>query len=436
MERRRQRDADSATSRLRLPAAPDPSSPPLAPGQLECPSGGNPRLVLAYDPWYHTDGAGAQLVRQVGLYQLSFPLGLGYAHVPIKTLSNLGIQATQAGGGEPGLAADLSARWAATFDLPSHHTWGCSGDVDATVDAVPCRHEWAGWLSWPALREHARVWCAAASASTTANTAANVPLGPMPAPVVLHISYVHQLLNQQPALIMDDRSLLGRALPWLRHAWARERQEQADWQARAQGDRPPPPPLRVAVHVRRGDVLVDVGRARRLLPNSYFVDVCLALRQVFIELGILSFEFEVYTERLLAPMAGRAKGANGEPIVVRPEDDTLDEFAALSASPATVRMFVNTDAVDAVRAMSTAAVLVTSHSAFSIVAALLHDPPSRSRSRRGRSGGLVVYHPFSHKPRPDWFVMRDAWTPEQRHAALLIAARRSLLPSYDGYRGD
>jgi len=147
-------------------------------------------------------------------------------------------------------------------------------------------------------------------------------------------------------------------------------------------------PLRVAIHVRRGDLLVV--ESQRMLPNAYFVKVAQRVAGV---LGALEIDYrmELHTEvptKEFAVTPGHVgvKGRISAPVVVRPEMSPLDEFNALS----NLKHFINEGAIDCIRKLATADILVMSRSSFSYLGAILN------------RNGIVLYHPFWHGAPSSW----------------------------------
>lgn len=218
-------------------------------------------------------------------------------------------------------------------------------------------------------------------------------------PLVLHATLPHFLLDAHPELAMHPGASMTAVLPWLRAPQSSHPGELHHGQSstlRSSAPNPKPsqtavhpaprrPVVRVAVHVRRGDVLASAATAaRRLLPNAYFARICKLLQRIFFELRVADYVFEIHTERATRNVTV-AKG-----LTLAPRENELAELEALKSA----QLFVNADPVDAFMSMATADILVLSHSSFSYLAGMLHDP----------GAGLVIYHPFWHEPRPDWFI--------------------------------
>jgi hypothetical protein len=317
-----------------------------------CGDGGG--VVLAYDNVGSADGAGAQLQRALGLYQLSFGLGVGFAHVPLRRVGYQGLQALEANADLPG----IEDRWNAAFSLSDHSTLGCSGRLDDNSD---------GCVHVQALQP------------TLEDLAAFGPQCRGGKRLVVHAVHARRVLDLHPELASHPDASLGNVLPWLRGARTLQ---------------PTLPALRIAVHVRRGELyVVD---SDRMLPNSYYVTICQVVGRVLRRMNV-PHVFEIFTEQVAKPVTiaaghhgigGRIKGT----VILDPTDNKLSDFDVLVPKPV---MRVNTDSIEAIQDMASAPIFIMSRSSFSFVAASLHDP----------GHGLVVYHPFWHTARPDWFVV-------------------------------
>jgi hypothetical protein len=147
-------------------------------------------------------------------------------------------------------------------------------------------------------------------------------------------------------------------------------------------------PLRVALHVRRGELLmID---SDRMLPNRYFVTVARRIADALETLG-LDYEIELWTEVPTGDFVVGLNhhGINGrltEPFAARAEMYGLEEFNAL---PNLVPR-LNGRAIDCLEGLATADVLVMSRSSFSYVGAILN------------RNGAVMYHPFWHSRMSSW----------------------------------
>jgi len=147
-------------------------------------------------------------------------------------------------------------------------------------------------------------------------------------------------------------------------------------------------PLRVAIHIRQGDLMVV--ESHRMLPNDYFVAVAQRVGDALDAVGV-AYGMELHTELPTREFTVTPEhvGINGQidaPVVVNLEMSSLDEFSVLP----NLELFVNERAIDCLRKLATADILVMSRSSFSYLAAIL------SRN------GVVLYHPFWHSGPSSW----------------------------------
>jgi hypothetical protein len=149
--------------------------------------------------------------------------------------------------------------------------------------------------------------------------------------------------------------------------------------------------LRVAVHVRRGDLFVV--DSHRMLPNAYYIDVAQKVVRELEARG-MDYQIELFTEvphSALTVLPGHHGIATRiqAPVVVTPEMSRLGDFDVL---PNLVR-HVNGPAIDCIRKLATADVLVMSRSSLSYLAGILN--------RRG----IVLYRPFWHRAPSSWVTV-------------------------------
>ncbi|KAF8062660.1 HET-E1 [Scenedesmus sp. PABB004] len=306
-------------------AALEPAAAPL----------GWPKLPLFADPWVQQnvalvyahelrDGVGAQALRMLEIYAVARALGLRHVHRPLTCVGHVGGQvhfrsadcAFDAAAPEARLLGKLRRLLALPSDL-----------TEGAVAAWERRHvPKLGWFTLVDL--------------VTGAAAARTPL-------LISTEFATSIVHRFPDMLLAPEQLrptapdsklvcrrpdslappeLGR--PWLLHG------------------------LRVAVHLRRGDVAASPRWAKRLLPPSYYVNVVRSVMQELDEAGCV-FSVEVYTE---AP--GSAEGAA--------------ELAALGAALAAPVVLPSADLAWSWQQMATADVLVMSNSAFSLSAALLN----------------------------------------------------------------
>jgi hypothetical protein len=124
-------------------------------------------------------------------------------------------------------------------------------------------------------------------------------------------------------------------------------------------------PLKIAVHVRRGDVSADVNN-ERFTDNS---KVLAAVRQVVGALNVADLPFQITLH------------SQGDP-------EGFAQFVELGCA-----LSLDADALWTLRQLMEADILVMSKSSFSFTAALVN-------------AGVKLYEPWLHPPLPDWIVRR------------------------------
>jgi len=285
-------------------------------------------LYLTYDNSSLTDGAGAQIQRILSIYLVAKFYDVGYIHQGIKELSYQGVQCLEQNQGDPAQIPTYNA----LIELPSDPIdLGTNLQVFKIFD-----------ISEPILNEFK---------AQQKNT-------------LLIIQFAGTLVDSKPQILEQGTPLtLG----------IRTRQ----------------PPIKIAVHVRRGELFVV--DSDRMLPNSYYVGCIEALRGV---LGDLPHEFHLYTEQLSKPLVVSPSHHGicnriAAPITVDPTATHLEDFAHLP-----IVYHINESPVETLKELASADVLLASRSSFSYVAGIL------------KQGGVVLFHPFWHSLAPRWIPTR------------------------------
>ena len=141
--------------------------------------------------------------------------------------------------------------------------------------------------------------------------------------------------------------------------------------------------LRVAVHMRRGDVSAGNKKvARNFTPNTTFVNTLTRLRSLLASMG-QALQIEVFSQ--------------GDPKM----------FADLAALGAELRL--DAPALDTHRGLVEADILVMSKGAFSYTAALLNE-------------GVVLYDPQKYRALQDWVVRAPDGSFDEADASARLAA--------------
>jgi hypothetical protein len=293
------------------------------------------KLVLTYDNNKMTDGVGAQLQRIYGIYSISRFLGVSYLHSPLTRVDYQGLAALEENVADPGFHHEFNDLFQIesdvllTNDFQTIHLSNISVDLVRQLAALSDRHEING------------------------------------RPSLVKLLLPYGIADRFP----DCYEVCKEISPFASSGH--------------EGGA-----LRVALHVRRGEqVLLD---SDRMLPNSYFVNVAKRVAQVLDSLRI-DYQIELHTEvpskEFLAQpdhpgIANRISG----PRVVSPDMFELKEFDVL---PSLVP-YINGTAIDCLRRLATADVLVMSRSSLSYVGGILN------------RNGVVLYHPFWHSPLSSW----------------------------------
>ncbi|MPZ40234.1 MAG: hypothetical protein GEU95_19685 [Rhizobiales bacterium] len=302
--------------------------------------------LLTYDNQSFTDGAGAQFQRVLGVYALARDIDAKYLHSPVSLIGYRGTPNSRDKAGDK-ILNELD-----DLTLIASDSGAEAMAARATVVSLssPRSHE---------LEKHA---------------------GTSKHPTLFKITLPYQELDRDPAI-------WNRLRPVLRHQTTRR------------------PPLRIAVHVRRGDN--HFVAAERLLPNSYYISVAQRLGSLLVQLDI-PHRFEIFSETLtigtrLTP-SDFTPGMTSESFAVAGDHDRFGEFDALSP----VDLHLDTPLMEAIGMMVSADVLITSKSSLSIVVGLLN--PDR----------LILFHPFWHAPMAHWVTTSADGQFNEAHAAKML----------------
>ena len=341
---------DSGESALRPQQTPArPTSP------REHPSHSQGEVAVTYDQ-NQADGVGAQLQRIYGLYALSRALDIKYVHTPLGRVDYQGLMPLLAGRTDP----DFATRYNAFFSLPSDDF-----DVDGCERLlVPYPNE--------KLVEHYRQHAAATGR-----------------PVLLRAHEPYGYTDRHPEAY--------RAL----HAVSPYR------------DFRPEGPIRICIHVRRGDAVM--ARDPRLLSNAYFLRVCGTVVNA-LQQQRASFAVRLHTEMPPRPYTLHP-GLSGlycrldQPSTLDPAAHALGDFEALP----NLEIVLNVEPREALDDFATADVLILSLSCFGYLGGLLNPH------------GLVIAAPNLpwpqnfHTALPDWLVAGEHGDLDAAQVATRIA---------------
>jgi hypothetical protein len=293
-------------------------------------------LAVTYDS-SNSDGVGSQLQRIYGLWALSRGLGVKYVHTPIQRVGYQGLMPLLTGNLQP----DFADRFNSFFTLPSDE-----------FDTEHCDRVMVHTLTQERVEVHRR---RALATGRSVLLVAITPLG---------------YTDRVPAA----SSRVLEVSPYRRYH--------------------PSGPIRVCVHLRRGDNSFTgrPDRDERLLPNNYYLRVLTTLVRELDRQG-LPFVVRVHTE--VPPDAVTIQpGTPGiyfrldEPGTIDPAEIALEEFDVVP----NVSVVANLDPLEVLDDFATADVLVLARSSLGYIAGQLNPH------------GLVVYAPWWHPPLPGWLV--------------------------------
>lgn len=287
-------------------------------------------LAFTYANDILMDGAGAQLQKMYSIYALSRFLDVSYVHSPLAAISYHGLASVENNSGLPA----ITERYNAIFKIPS--------DFEPPVSAIVSTLPIADLHSLCRIKDHAKQ-------SDEFH--------------LVRIMSSHLITNKHPQMLQYAQALS----PFIAKS---------------------SPVFRLAIHVRRGDLLIF--DSARMLPNAYYITTALKIINILRKLDI-SFVCELYTE-LASKTFLVTSGHYGigsrlqEPVAMDPEECHIREFEVLP----NLQKFINTDPIEALTSLATADLLIMSRSAFSYLPAVLNKK------------GIIVYVPFYSNPLPEW----------------------------------
>jgi hypothetical protein len=314
------------------------------------------KIVLTYDNTKMTDGVGAQLQRIYGIYSISRLLGVSYLHSPLKLVEYQGLRALKIGSADPEFHQEFN-------------------DI-----------------------------CQIKSDVTTAEYFRPINL------LDLSMKEFHKLITMYYADKSDRRPYLLRlAAPYAIGDSFPDCYEVCKEISPFASPASEGRALRVAIHVRRGELaFLD---AERILPDHYYISVAQNVVHLFEALGI-DYEIELHSEAIdkefiVQPDQPGIFNRISSPVVVGPRMYRLEIFSIL---PHLVPC-INEKAIDCLRKLATADILIMSKSSFSYIAALLN------------RNGIILYHPFWHPAPSSWITVDPRGQFNQPRFRDLIKAR-------------
>lgn len=289
------------------------------------------KVVLTYDNTKMADGVGAQLQRVYGIYSISRLLGASYLHTPVGRVNYQGL---------PTLEDDVAD--------PIFH--------DEFNDLLQLKSDIA-----PTDEFH-KIKLPNISLKTLGQLVATFHRnGADGTPILLQLLLPYGIADCFP----DCYEVCKEVSPFA----------SSGREGRA---------LRIAIHVRWGDLLVV--DSHRMLPNSYYVNVAQKVAQVLERLKF-DYQIELHTEVPKKEFVVQPDGHRiSAPRMVSPEMCRLDEFNVL---PNLVPC-INEAAIDCLRKLATADILIMSRSSFSYLAGILN------------KSGAILYYPFWHSALSSW----------------------------------
>jgi hypothetical protein len=315
-------------------------------------------VFLTYDNKNNPDGVGSQLHRVYGIYCLSRLLGAKYIHSPLHEVSYQGMDAFQNQEKDPTFVETFNR----VFTLPSDHTTTPNPAI-ISMQSIPVgRLDRAFGLRYSGRRKHLLPIRLSKFGRMVANWSR------VNAETIVRIGAPHTLL---------DRYARGYELC----------ESLSPFKINAPND-----PLRIALHVRRGEIMFV--NSERLIDLSYYVEVARGLATALTRAQI-SFQFELHSELLqkeasVLPSDPAFKDRIHDLIQLHPEHDPFGAFDELPG----IKRFINEPAMTCIERLATADILVMSKSSFSYLAAILNP------------GGIVLYHPYWNYPLSNWLVAK------------------------------
>ena len=312
-------------------------------------------VAVTYDQ-NQGDGLGAQLQRIYGLYALSRALDIKYVHTPLGQVAYQGLMPLLTGRIDP----DFTTRYNAFFSLPSDDF-----DLDGCERLV---------VPYPDEKrvEHYRQYAAETGR-----------------PVLLRAHEPYGYTDRHP-----EAYLALRAVSPYR-------------------DFRPEGPIRICIHIRRGDGVM--AQDPRLLSNAYFLRVCGTVVNA-LQQQRASFVVRLHTEMPQRPYTVHP-GLSGlfihldKPSTLDPVAHALEDFETLP----NLEKVLNVEPREALDDFATADVLILSLSCFGYLGGLLNPH------------GLVIAGPNLPWPRnfhtalPDWLVADEHGNVDATQVATRIA---------------
>lgn len=315
--------------------AKDRRSPGVAQGSAIQPARGE--VAVTYDQEGASDGVGAQLQRIYGIYALARALHVKYVHTPLGQVQYQGLLSLLAGRTDP----EFTARYNSFFSLPSD-----------PFDFERCERVRLHYLDQDTIEQYQE-----RSAATGR-------------PVLLQGLLPYRYTDRHP----EAYQALHEVSPY-------------------RGYRPAGP-VRVCIHLRRGDNSLSgrPDRQHRWLPNEYYLRACGPVVEALRQEGV-RFTIRLHSEMparryTLHPETAGLYVKLSQPATIDPAQYALEDFESLP----NLETVLNVEAREALDDFATADVLILSLSSLSYLGGMLNPH------------GLVIYAPWFHVPLPGWLV--------------------------------
>jgi hypothetical protein len=305
-------------------------------------------IFLTYWNTEHTDGYGAQLQRILGIYAIAKAYKLEYIHTPVLKLGSQGLNAIK----DDKFDDSMADRCEASFRLPSSIKYNPRNRI---------QHRYVKYINPEELKKLV----------DESNSLYYQDL-------VVHILYSHVMIDENPDRYLPH--LNTKAL----YRWQGEKSRRSS-------------KLRIAVHVRRGDLHFINPKA--MLPNEYYIDIMKKISQSLKSLKVVHV-FELYSEKSETFTVYPGDKMLGDNVIKEPfvmDSEKLDKFEEFDQIQPLEKYF-NLETIETLKRLSTADILIMSKSSFSYTAAAIN------------TFGLIFYHPFGHPPRSDWVNMEKEFT--------------------------
>jgi len=315
-------------------------------------------IFLTYANEINPDGVGAQLHRIYGIFCLSRLLGTKYLHSPLHDVYYQGLDAFQNQEKDPAFVESFNRKFTLPSDRPTTAT-----PTSVVLPSIPIgRSERTLDLQYGGRRR--QFW----PVRFTKFGRLVATWSKANAETVVRIGEPHSLMDRHA----NGYAVCKSISPFKKNV--------------------PTDVLRIALHVRRGELMFV--NSERLIDNRYYVSVAHALTSALASQNI-PFELELHSELLqkdstVRPDDPAFKGRIGEAIQLHPEQDPFADFDVFPG----LRRYINEPTMTCIERLATADILVMSKSSFSYLAGILN------------VSGIVLYHPFWHYPLADWLVTK------------------------------